>query len=158
MKKNNLKSNLSEHLKEQPTSSFSKNVMQQIQEEVFLKSELKAGLIQKAPANFAASVLKECLPNSVVENYEPVISKKAWYVIGAVFVLFISLSFNNSTAPSLIPTKYITDTLNVINTSLSVFVNYLNSHSFIGLTLLGIFSLITLETFFKLNNFTFKKV
>jgi len=158
MKKNNLKSNLSEHLKEQPTSSFSKNVMQQIQEEVFLKSELKAGLIQKASANFAASVLKECLPNSVVENYNPVISKKAWYLIGAVFVLFISLSFNNSTAPSFIQTKYITNTLNVINTSLSVFVNYLNAHSFIGLTLLGIASLITIDLLFKSNTFQFKKI
>ena len=158
MKKNNLKSSLSEYLKEQPTSSFSKNVMHKIQEEVFLKSELKVGLIQKAPANFAASVLKECLPNSVVENYEPVISKKAWYLIGVVFVLVISLSLNNSTAPSFIPAKYLSNTLNIINTSLSVFVNYLNSHNFIVLTLLGISSLITIETLFKLNNFKFKKV
>jgi hypothetical protein len=158
MKKNNLKSNLLAHLKEQPSDAFSKNVMQKIQEEVFLKSELKAGLIQKAPTNFKANVLKECLPNSVVENYEPVISKKVWYVIGAVFILFISLSFNNSPSQPLISTKYVTDSLNVINISLSVFVKYLNSHSFIGLTLLGISSLITLETFFKLNNVTFKKV
>jgi len=73
MKKNNLKSNLSEHLKEQPTSSFSKNVMQQIQEEAFLKTHLKMALIQKAPSDFKAKVLQDHKADGTDDTFQEAI-------------------------------------------------------------------------------------
>jgi len=157
LKKDTLKYTLSKQLKEQPSSSFSKNVMQQIQEEAFLKSHLKTALIQKAPLDLKARVLSECLPNSVVTNYKPVISKKAWFIIMSVIVVILILSLNKSDSASIIQSNYITKPIAVFNTYLSVFTNYLISHSFIILMFFGVTSLITIESLLKIKKFDFKK-
>jgi len=156
MENKNLKSSLSKYLKEQPTGSFSKNVMHQIKEEAFLKTHLKAGLMQKAPTNFTVDILEKLNSKSAVSYYQPVISKKVWGLISIIFILIIFLSFKNYEAD--VTSKYIDISAGIFISKLNLILQSFTSNIFLITLIASVLSLIIFD--FLLNNAKslFKKV
>lgn len=83
---------------ENTSLGFSENVMQQIyalelEKEKTLTSLLQKYTLQEPSINFTTNVLSEIYVNSKVSIYQPVISKKIWYVIFTIVILVISYVF-----------------------------------------------------------------
>ncbi len=83
---------------ENTSLDFSKNVMQQIyaldiEKEKALTSLLQKYTLEEPLINFTSNILSKVHLNSKASVYQPVISKKVWYIILAVVMLFISYVF-----------------------------------------------------------------
>jgi hypothetical protein len=158
MKKDHLKQNISKHLKVKPSEDFTQHVMQdvfKVADEAYLKSHLKAPLLQKAPVNFTDKVMAGIsLENESV--YQPVISKTVWYILGLIFVVVLTIGLNNS-AMSTTQTKYVTEALSMFNTMLLKTVGSLLNQKFIISLMFGVVSLLMLEIVLKSKQSLFKK-
>ena len=89
MKKETDKNSISKYLKKETSAAFTDNVMQGVYANVAeadLKSILKCSLIHKAPLDFTSAVLENITHESATASYKPVISKKTWYIIGAILL------------------------------------------------------------------------
>lgn len=53
-----------------------------------VKKAIQRQLIRKAPSGFSSRVMNEVYRLSVVKPYQPIISRTAWWVIGALLLLF----------------------------------------------------------------------
>jgi hypothetical protein len=89
---------------DQPVANFTDTVMQTIEVEVEREIALKA-LLQQQPAegpsfSFTANVMAQISTKPLSVTYKPIITKKAWYAIIAVamvFLLLIGLSNSSQT-------------------------------------------------------------
>ena len=80
---------------EQPLVNFTDTVMKTIEVEVQRETALKA-LLQQQPAegpsfSFTANVMTQISAKPQAVSYKPIITKKAWYTITSVALLFLSL-------------------------------------------------------------------
>lgn len=80
---------------ENTSLNFSNIVMQQIQaldleKEKALTSLLQKYTLKEPSLNFTTNVLSEIHLNSKTSVYQPVISKKVWYVIFSIVILVVS--------------------------------------------------------------------
>ena len=80
---------------DQPVANFADTVMQTIEAEVEREIALKA-LLQQQPAegpsfSFTANVMAQISTKPLSVTYKPIITKKAWYAIIAVAMVFLLL-------------------------------------------------------------------
>lgn len=159
MKKDNFKNIIKDNLKEQSPDALTQKVMQAISTEVCeveLRTLLKDDLIYKAPGNFTSSVLESLIQESSVK-YSPVISKKVWYFIGAVFIAIFALGLND-TSLAATDVSYMAPALEFINIQFKVFISFFFSNTFLMLLIVSISSLVMLDTLIRSNKFDFNKV
>lgn len=88
---------------DKPTVDFTGSVMEIIEADAAREAALKSLLQQPTtdgPAfNFTASVMAQITSKNQSVVFKPIITKKAWYVIGAVVMLFLLLiGLSNSSA------------------------------------------------------------
>lgn len=82
---------------EQPSSDFSKNIMQKIDaEEVAMKSVLSRHSLDSPSTSFTDSIMSR-IEVGKITPYKPVISKYAWYGMAAMFIGVIAFIFANTT-------------------------------------------------------------
>jgi len=156
MEKDKLKHIIKKNIKQEPTKNFTKNIMQQVTEDSFLKTTLKEGLLQKAPANFTANVLNELNLNPIVLNYQPVISKKVWGIIGVIFILLIFFSFRNTNAN--LTSKYINNITNFVILKLNTTLQLFLSNNFLTMLILSISGLILIDSLLNSRKSFFKRI
>ncbi|MES2427013.1 MAG: hypothetical protein V4560_08560 [Bacteroidota bacterium] len=80
---------------DQPVANFTDTVMQTIEAEVEREIALKA-LLQQQPAegpsfSFTANVMAQISTKPLSVTYKPIITKKAWYAIIAIAMVFLLL-------------------------------------------------------------------
>jgi len=156
MKKDSLKNTLTKYLKVHSPLTFTNNVMRKIEEDIFLKSQLKEPLLQKASNKFTANVLIKCLPEPITNNYEPVISKKGWIVIGFVLIVLMLFSFRYS-KPG-ITSKYIDNISNVFSSKLNLILQLFTSNNFLMILIISVLSLIMFDFLLNSSKSIFKNV
>jgi len=155
MKKEKLKHIIKKNIKQEPTKNFTQNIMQQVTEDSFLKMQLREGLLQQAPTNFTANLLKKLNPKPVTAYYQPVISKKIWGVIGILFMLLIFFSFNNSNTN--VTSKYI-DIIVAVFSRFNMVLQSFFSNNFLIMLILSISGLILIDSLLNAGKSIFKKV
>lgn len=158
MERDSLKNIISKNLKVKPSNSFTDKVMKNVTaqaDEAFLKTAFKANLIYNAPNDFTAKVLQNITQKEQVTAYQPVIGKKVWYILGAIFSLILVLGLKSSTKTD--ESKYISISLDFFNSKLNLFSHFLVSNSFIMLLIISISGLIIIDSLLKSEKFTFMK-
>ena len=155
MKKDNLKHIISKNIKQETSQGFTQNVMQKVTEESFLKTHLKEGFLQQTSANFTNNVIEKLNSMSVASNYQPVISKKSWSLIGALSVFLILFSFNDSKSYN--SNKYLDLSLNFIHTKLNFILQSLTSNRFLIMLFFSISALIFFDILLNSGKSIFKK-
>lgn len=158
MEKDSLKNIVAQNLRAKPSSNFTDKVMKSVlaqADEALLKSTFKANLIYGAPDNFTAKVLQKITQKEPVTAYQPVIGKKVWYILATIFILIFALGLKSS--PTTNDPKYLTTALNIFNSKLNLFSQYLISNSFLILLIISISGLIIIDSLLKSENIFFKK-
>ena len=92
-----IKQNLSS---ENPSSEFSAKVMQQInalelENEKALSSLLQKHTLEKPSLDFTSKIMQEISASGKIAAYQPVISKKVWFVIFSVILVLVTLALFN---------------------------------------------------------------
>ncbi len=136
---------------EKPSTSFSNELMQQIhalenENEKVLSSLLQKHSLEKPSVNFTSRIMREINAVSSQSVYQPVISKKVWFVIFSVilsFVIFAIFNFDNTA----IQVKYIDGIVQKMSESLSYELPELISSPLMALSMFALSSLLILDRF-----------
>jgi len=99
-KNDKLKQLLKQAGADKPAEGFTDSIMSIIEADVAREAALKT-LLKQQPAegpsfDFTASVMRQVSAQRKPLIFQPIISKKAWYVIATVFMLMIAASFVGS--------------------------------------------------------------
>jgi uncharacterized integral membrane protein len=145
-----IKQNLST---EQPSSDFSSRVMQQInslelENEKALSSLLQKHTLEKPSLNFTSKIMQEINAGSAIGVYDPVISKKVWFIIfSTIFFLVIISVFNIENTPSQL--SYLDIFMTKINEALSFKTPAVLSSPILAFSMFALSSLLFLDRFLR---------
>ncbi|HWZ36561.1 MAG TPA: hypothetical protein VNW51_10395 [Mucilaginibacter sp.] len=96
-KDNKLRTLLKQAGPDQPAESFTDSVIQMIEadavREAALKSLLKQHIAEGPSYDFTAAVMRQVTAQRKTLVIKPIITRKAWYAISAVFILFLIIAF-----------------------------------------------------------------
>ncbi|MFH1320423.1 MAG: hypothetical protein ABII90_07210 [Bacteroidota bacterium] len=93
---------------EKPSRDFTSRIMNRIEQSETVKDSITQGILQKAgtespSAHFTRNVMQQVSApsESFARLYEPVISKKGWYMIAAFIMIVTGIGFlsNNTSSP-----------------------------------------------------------
>ena len=163
MKEDTFKNIIKKSLKKEPSDLLTAKIMESIAaeaNEVQLKTLLKDDLIYNTSSHFTNSVLESITQEqvSVVEDYSPVISKKAWYFIVTFFVAILAFSFYSDSSLEISQLDYVTKALDFTSLKLDVFASYFASNRFVMLLITSVASLVMIDAFMKSNKFHYNKL
>ncbi len=138
---------------ENPSSDFSVNLMQQILDKETEKEKALSSLIQKhvieiPSAKFTFRIMQEITANasSHIPTYQPVISKKIWFVLSSIIlfvVVFTILNFDNAPPEY----NYLQDFISKINGASSIKLPFILTSPIFALSLFALSSLLLLDRF-----------
>lgn len=96
-KDDKLKALLKQAGTDKPTEGFTNSVMQMVEadaaREAALQSILKKHPVEGPSFDFTASVMRQITAKHKPLVIQPIITKKAWFVIAAMFTLFLIIAF-----------------------------------------------------------------
>lgn len=145
-----IKQNLSP---ENPSAEFSSNIMQQINSlekinEKALASLLNKHTLEKPSLNFTSKLMQEISAVSKVSVYQPVISKKVWFLIISTILLLVVLAvFNFENTPSQF--NYVDVVASKIDGLFSFKMPALISSPILALSMFALSSLLFLDRFLQ---------
>lgn len=138
---------------ENPSTHFSINLMQQIHANETEKESTLSSLIQKhtleqPTVNFTANIMQEITANasSHILTYQPVISKKIWFVLSSIILFIVVVTVLNfgNTPPEY---SYTQDLVSKINGAFSVKLPAILTSPISALSLFALSSLLLLDRF-----------